>query len=53
MQGNGYFSAELALTGQFDLLVGADDVVFSEWNHTINLRIEVFDLFVTLKLLFI
>jgi len=53
MQDGGCFPASLALTGQCDLLVGAGDAVFSGRYHTINLRIEVFGLFVTLKLLFI
>ena len=41
-----YFPATLALAGHCDDLVDGSGVVFTELNHTINLRIEVFDLFV-------
>jgi len=48
--GGGYFPAELALAGQYNLLVDAGGAVFTEQNHTINLRIEVPGLFVILEL---
>jgi len=43
------FPAELALAGQYDRLVDGGSAVFSEQSHTINLRIEVFGLLITLK----
>jgi len=49
----GYFPAELALAGQYSLLVNGNGVVFTEQHHTINLRIEVPSLFVIPKLLLI
>jgi len=49
MVNGGPFPAEFALAGQCDLLVDGGDEVFSEQNHTINLRIEVFGSLVTLK----
>lgn len=39
------FPAELALAGKCDCLVDGDGAVFAEQVQTINLRIEVFDLF--------
>jgi len=47
------FPARLAIAGQFDLLVDAGGSVFAEKNHTINLRIEVLDLFVIFERSFI
>lgn len=47
---DGHFSAELALAGQYDLLVDANGAVFTEQNYTINLRIQVPGLFVILEL---
>ena len=38
------FPATLALAGHCDSLVDGSGVAFTELNHTINLRIEVFDL---------
>jgi len=49
----GYFPAELALAGQYNFLVDGNGAVFTEQNHTINLRIEVPSLFVIPKLLLI
>jgi len=46
----GYFPAELALAGQYNLLVDGNGAVFTEQNHTINLRIEVQGLFGILEL---
>ena len=43
------FSAVSALEGQSDLLVDANDTVFPDHNHTINMRIEVSDRFVISK----
>ena len=43
-----FFPATLALAGHCDNLVDGSGVVFPELNHTINLRIEVFGLFVIL-----
>lgn len=41
------FPAELALSGRCDLLVDGDSAVFTEQVQTINLRIEVFHLFLS------
>lgn len=41
------FPAELALAGRCNFLVDGDSSVFTEQPQTINLRIEVLDLFST------
>ena len=45
-----FFPAALALSGQCHHLKNASDVVFVGLNHTINLQIEVFILYVILDL---
>lgn len=47
------FPAELALVGQCNRLVDGDDTVFAEHHQTINMRIEVFGLFVDSGLLIV
>lgn len=44
------FPSALALAGQCGLLVDGGGLVFTERDYSINLRIEVFDLFSTPKL---
>lgn len=43
MHGGEHFPAALAYEGPIDRLANGGEVVFTEGNQTINLRIEVFD----------
>ena len=49
MEDRGYLSAELALAGQCDRLVDRNGKAFTGHHQTINLRIEVFGLFIVLR----
>lgn len=49
----GHFPAELALTGQCNLLVDGDSEAFTDRSQTINLRTEVIGLCIIPKLSFI
>lgn len=49
MANGSFFPAELALAGQYNLLIDGESAVFTEQNQTINLRIEVVVICVTPK----